>query len=225
MRVNWVQGYQKEGSYSSQKGQEATQRKGFARTAVRPCKICTQEMHRVGVHASAKCFSALTLLELVFPYGYHTTITENSVPFLGLKETKQKQLRQRENDIFPTVTLRVMVSLSSPTTSPWEAGNPRDKLSAWKRITGSQLAQSKVMGMYLFISSWAAVHSCLSPARHNHSGHHPVKYKGNGFTEAAQLIQGNLHNKSFMTPGRNPTHRLCSPSQGSNPSVALTWAQ
>lgn len=39
MRVNWIQGYQKEGSYTSQKRLETTQRKGLARTVVKSCKV------------------------------------------------------------------------------------------------------------------------------------------------------------------------------------------
>lgn len=120
--------------------------------------------------------------ELLFPYGYHTMITENSVPFLGLREDNSATAQEEGKWHLLAANLCCTECNSAyphlPTELPWDAGNPREKLSAWKRITGSQLAQSKVMGMSLFISSWAAVHFYLSPARRDHSGHGAVKHKG-----------------------------------------------
>lgn len=135
-------------------------------------------MHRLCVHTRAKFFSALPLPRVTLPIW----VPHNSNwKFNPLSWPKGKQLCNSSGGGQMTLPNCDSECNSAhphlPATSPWEAGNPREKLSTWKRITRLQLAQSKVIGMSLFISSWAAVRLHLRPARHDHSGHGPVKHK------------------------------------------------
>lgn len=111
MKVNHIWGYQKEGSYTWQKGWETTDRKGLARTALRPCKIRSAHKRRTGcVYTHVQnVLVHYHYQELLFPAEYHATITENSVPFLGIMKNNSAAAQVEGNWHFLAVPLSVTV--------------------------------------------------------------------------------------------------------------------
>lgn len=146
--------------------------------------------------------------ELCFPYGYQATLTENSVLFLSLRENNIATAQVEGTWYFLTVILKLTV-LTHIFPSPWRAGNPRKKPSTWKKITGLQLAQSKVTGWSPSLHSdlqFTCVRFCKMQSLWLWSS----EVQRHSFTELAQVLQPNCMIKSFMTPVKNQTLRFCS---------------
>lgn len=131
--------------------------------------------------------------ELCFPYGYRATLTENSVLSLSLRENNVATAQVEGKWHFLTETLKLTV-LTHIFPSPWRAGDPREKPSTWKRITGLQLARWEGGPLHFILScSSLASHFCKTQSLWLWSS----EVQRRGFTEVAQVLQPNCMIKSF----------------------------
>lgn len=126
--------------------------------------------------------------ELLFPYGYYATTTENSDPFLGLRENNSAKAQVEGKWHFLTATLSATVLTLIFLLHRHGRWVTQRRNSAPEK--GLQLTQSKGMGMSLFISSWAAVHSSQS-CKTRSLWPRSSEAQRHGFTEVAQMLQGN----------------------------------
>lgn len=209
------------------KGTGGHPEESLARTAVRPCKVRSECKKCTGctyMHVQ-NVFLHYHYHELLFPYGYHTTMTERSVLFLSLRENNTATAQVEGKWHFLTMTLSaVVLTLNFPLHHHGRqvTQGRNSALSMDYTITACPKQGGGDVSLHFILSCSPVVsHSCKTQLLWLCSS----EVQRHGFTEVAHMPQDNCMIRVLWVQMRSPPSGFALPFHVDNVNIALSRAQ